>query len=273
MPAHYIGREPGVLDIFAKYSLKIPRIYSNILEYTRICSNILKYTRYFLIGRAWRSYGRAVWVGGRTNNPSQNMRSRKAIPMRVKVACTLYKLVQGVPLLLYSEQFAIGKSMCSGIIRDVVHAVNTEFQSEISFPCGNRLLTIMSNFQDFCGLPTVARTIDGTHIQIRKPYVGPEDYFYFKSAGYTIQMQAIVDRYKRFLDVAVGMPSSTHDSRMLRLTALYGQAEGGTVFDADTSVDIFSPYLLGDSGYPLKPWLMIPYRDGPGRMGNRSILE
>jgi hypothetical protein len=27
VPAHYIGREPGVLDIFSEYSLKIPRIY------------------------------------------------------------------------------------------------------------------------------------------------------------------------------------------------------------------------------------------------------
>jgi hypothetical protein len=30
--ADYTGREPGVLDIFSEYSLKIPRIYSNILD-------------------------------------------------------------------------------------------------------------------------------------------------------------------------------------------------------------------------------------------------
>jgi hypothetical protein len=42
--AHYAGREPGVLDIFSEYSLKIPQIYSNILEY-------------FFVERAWRSTG------------------------------------------------------------------------------------------------------------------------------------------------------------------------------------------------------------------------
>jgi hypothetical protein len=31
---------PGILDIFSEYFLKIPRIYSNMLEYTR----------YFLVG-------------------------------------------------------------------------------------------------------------------------------------------------------------------------------------------------------------------------------
>jgi hypothetical protein len=40
VPVHYAGREPGVLDIFFEYSLKIPRIYSNMLEYTQIYSNI-----------------------------------------------------------------------------------------------------------------------------------------------------------------------------------------------------------------------------------------
>jgi hypothetical protein len=32
VPTHYTGHEPGILDIFSKYSLKIPRIYSNILD-------------------------------------------------------------------------------------------------------------------------------------------------------------------------------------------------------------------------------------------------
>jgi hypothetical protein len=41
VPAHYTGPKPSVLDIFSTYSLKIPQIYSNMLEYTRIYSNIL----------------------------------------------------------------------------------------------------------------------------------------------------------------------------------------------------------------------------------------
>jgi hypothetical protein len=98
----------------------------------------------------------------------------------------------------------------------------------------------------------VAGAIDGTHIQIRKPYIGPEDYFYFKSSGYTMQMQAVVDWNKRFLDLAIGMPGSTHDSRMFRRSSLFQLVENGTLFYEDSNVDGFSPYLLGDAGYPLK---------------------
>jgi hypothetical protein len=38
--AYYPRRKPGALDIFSKYSLKISRVYSNMLEYTQIYSNI-----------------------------------------------------------------------------------------------------------------------------------------------------------------------------------------------------------------------------------------
>jgi hypothetical protein len=111
------------------------------------------------------------------------------------------------------------------------------------------------------------------HIHIRKPYVGPEDYFYFKTSGYSMRMQAVVDRNKRFLDLAIGMPGSTHDSCMLRRSSLFQQAESSALFDEGSNVAGFSPYLLGDSGYPLKHWLMMPYRDGPARAGHRSVLE
>jgi hypothetical protein len=103
--------------------------------------------------------------------------------------------------------------------------------------------------------------------------VGPEDYFYFKSSGYTIQKQAVVDRWKHFLDVAVGMLGSTHNSQILRRSALYQQAESGTLFEEGINVEGFTPYLLGDGGYLLKHWLMTPHRDGRGRAEQRSILD
>jgi hypothetical protein len=116
----------------------------------------------------------------------QDTKFRKAVPMRVRVACALYKLVHSASLLICSEQFAIGNSTVSGVLREVVHAVNIQFRSELSFPRGPRLVTVMNEFQEFCGLLGVAGAIDGSHVHIRKPYVGPEDYFYFKTSGYSI---------------------------------------------------------------------------------------
>lgn len=193
--------------------------------------------------------------------------------MRVRVACAIYKLVQGVSLLQCSELFAIGKSTVAGVLRDFVFAINTHFRQKIEFPRGEKLDNIAQDFLDLCGLPAVAGAIDGTHIHIRKPHVGPEDYYYFKNGSYTIQMQAIVDRDRRFLDVYVGMPGSTHDSRVLRRSSVYRMVRANTLFPEGLTFAGFRPYFLGDSGYPLLPWLMTPYRDGAGRAAPRSVLE
>ena len=110
----------------------------------------------------------------------------KVVPVRVRGAATIYKLVHGTSLLICFEQFAIGLSTLLGTLRDIVQAVNIYFWQEIQFPRGSHLQNVMRDFEEFCRLPVVAGAIDGTHIHIRKPYVGPEDYFYFKTSGYSM---------------------------------------------------------------------------------------
>jgi hypothetical protein len=74
----------------------------------------------------------------------------------------------------------------------------------------------MSDFQDWCGMLGVVSAIDGIHVEIKKPSIGPKDYYYFKSGGFSMQCQVVVDRHKRFLDVSVGMRGNTNDMRVLR---------------------------------------------------------
>ena len=52
----------------------------------------------------------------------------------------------------------------------------------------------MTKFQQFCGFLAIVGPIDGTHVHIQKSCVSPKDYLYFKSLGYTMQMQVVVDR-------------------------------------------------------------------------------
>ena len=100
---------------------------------------------------------------------------------------------------------------------------------------------------------------------ISKPRHGATNTYYFKSGGYTLNCQAVVDSNKRFLDLFLGMPGSTNDSRMLRRSSLHHLAMHGNLFDRVNGDDGFSPFLIGDSGYPLLPWLMVPHR-GPGQL-------
>jgi hypothetical protein len=199
----------------------------------------------------------------------QDTRYRLAIPVLVRVAVTLFKLTHGASLFVYSEMFVVGKSTCSIILRETVRAINDCLRHEIQWPSGERLQQTQHDFQQLCGLPAVVGAIDGTHITISKPKYGAEDYYYFKSGGYTLNCQAVVDSNKRFLDLYVGMPGSTNDARVLRRSSLYHLAMSQNLFDSRYVVHGFSPYLLGDSGYPLLPWLMVPHRN----VRNLSVLE
>jgi hypothetical protein len=199
----------------------------------------------------------------------QDTKYRLAIPVLVRLAVILFKLTHSASLFVCSEMFAVGKSTCSAIIRETVRAINDCLRHEINWPTGERLHQIQHEFQELCGLLAIVGAIDGMHISISKPRHGAQDYYYFKSGGYTLNCQAVVDNNKRFLDLYVGMPGSTNDARVLRRSSLYQLATSQNLFDARYAVDGFSPYLLGDSGCPLLPWLMVPHKN----VRNLSVLE
>ena len=118
----------------------------------------------------------------------------------------------------------------------------------------------IETFQDLSNLPNIVGAIDVSHITIKAPKDSAVDYF---SRNFIIQ--AVVNGQKLFLDFACGYPGSMHDARVLRRSAIFRRAEGGDILIAPT-VNIYGneigPYFVGDSAYPLSPWLMKPYPEG-----------
>ncbi|XP_052772677.1 uncharacterized protein LOC128211697 [Mya arenaria] len=91
--------------------------------------------------------------------------------------------------------------------------------------------------------------IDGTHIGINAPYEH-EEVFVNRKGVHSIIVQEVFDPLHRIIDVVVRWPGSVHDSRVLRESGLFDLFEGGHANGY---------YLLGDSGYPAKRWLLTPY--------------
>jgi hypothetical protein len=71
--------------------------------------------------------------------------------------------------------------------------------------------------------------------------------------------QVVVDNQLLIRDACVGWPGCTHDARVLRNSSLYTKAEAGLLMNNDE-------IIIADSAYPLKQWLITPFRDN-GRLG------
>ncbi|CAM5083781.1 unnamed protein product [Natator depressus] len=77
-------------------------------------------------------------------------------------------------------------------------------------------------------------------------------------------LQALVDHRGHFTDINVGWLGKVHDTRIFRNSGLFKKLQYGTFFPNHRMNidDIKRPIvILGDSAYPLLPWLMKPYTD------------
>jgi hypothetical protein len=72
----------------------------------------------------------------------------------------LYKLAHGVNILTCSELFAIGRSTVGRAIHEVVNSINVVFRSQISWPQGDELLQVMSDFKNWCHMPITTTLAD-----------------------------------------------------------------------------------------------------------------
>lgn len=66
-------------------------------------------------------------------------------------------------------------------------------------------------------------------------------------------LQVVCDDTLLLTNIYTGWPGSTHDARVLRNSELFTRAEAGSCIDPDK-------LIIGDSAYPLKPWLVTPFR-------------
>lgn len=123
-------------------------------------------------------------------------------------------------------------------------------QQFIIWPTNNIRQEVVDAFRRKANFPDVLGAIDGTHIKIRAPKENTDVHIHRK--GYhSIVLQGVCREDLRFTQVLAGWPGSCHDARVLRNSYLW---ENGIHLCGNG-------HLLGDGAYPLRTWLITPYRD------------
>ncbi|XP_067216809.1 uncharacterized protein [Linepithema humile] len=160
------------------------------------------------------------------------------------------------PLRTLGDRFDVSVSSIFRVIHRVVEWLLSRLDEEIKWPEGNDAILVTSQkFEAKRGIRKCIGAIDGTHIAIRRPVDHPRDYCNRKRF-FSIVLQGVVDADMKFTNIYCGEPGSLHDARVLRRSLLYDTAQNDmeNIFPNGTCI-------IGDSAYPLLPWLVPPFKD------------
>lgn len=123
----------------------------------------------------------------------------------------------------------------------------------VTWPLGERLLTVKGKFRRMAGMQNVIGAVDGTFINIKAPKEDPESYI-TRKCNYSMTLQAICDSDLKFTDVFVGFPGSVSDNRIFRNSDIYRQVRNNLLHYFPDG-----EFIIGDKAYPVLSWCIPPY--------------
>ena len=99
------------------------------------------------------------------------------------------------------------------------------------------------------GFPSVVGVIDCTHVPIKNPGGENGELFRNRKGFFSLNVQAVSNAEGEIINIVCRWPGSTHDSTIFNNSRLCSQFENGNIRGV----------LLGDSGYPCRPYLLTPF--------------
>lgn len=159
---------------------------------------------------------------------------RAPVRLRKQILITIWMLANPECIRSVSDRFDIRRSTCCEVYMRVCTAItNNLAQRFIDLSERNDARNTIQKFKEERGFPGILGAIDGIHIPIQAPFKDSEQYI-----------------------STCGFPGSVHDARVFRNSPLF--------VDAERNRDLLFPgnsHLIGDAAYPLKPWILTPYKD------------
>uniref|UniRef100_A0A034WKI8 Putative nuclease HARBI1 n=1 Tax=Bactrocera dorsalis TaxID=27457 RepID=A0A034WKI8_BACDO len=179
--------------------------------------------------------------------------SASELPIELQLKIVLYRLGSsgdGQSVRKVASLFGVGdggtiKNVTQRIFKAILRLKN-EF---LYWPNERERLEIVSATGK--EMPGCVGYIDGSEIKLAEAPVMQHEIYYSRKRQYSVKLQAICDYKLRIRQVTIGFPGSVHDAKIFSNCSLAKHPERFLST---------SQWVAGDSAYPLKPYLITPFR-------------
>ncbi|KAL3643095.1 hypothetical protein CASFOL_013910 [Castilleja foliolosa] len=172
----------------------------------------------------------------------------------IALAATLFRLSHSASFSSVARRFSLDSasacrafySVCKAIVENLGHLF--EFHSDI-----NRVIVGFG----WISLPNCCGVLGIERFELEDHLMGENE---------SLLVQALVDSEGRFLDVSAGWPGSNKPQHVLKMSKLFSGIEDSKEYLNGPSFELnygnsIPQYILGDSCYPLLPWLLTPFNE------------
>ncbi|GES76341.1 putative nuclease HARBI1 [Rhizophagus clarus] len=119
----------------------------------------------------------------------------------------------------------------------------------VKLPTDQARKFIHEGFKAIGCIEDIIGIIDGTHLILQNAPQKDKEVYFTRKKRYALHWQGIVDFRGIFISYDVGWPGSVHDARVYRHSSFYSN-RSFLIKEND--------FLIGDSAYPLSPFLIKP---------------
>ena len=185
------------------------------------------------------------------------------LSLKQKVLLCLKTLGSGSFQSTSKDFLKVAQPTVSKVLTQFVNSITTEASRCIYTPRSREEVAKKKHdFYQLAGFAGVIGCIDGSHIPIVAPQ---EDEFVFinRKGFHSINIQAVCNSNLFFRDVVARWPGSHHNSFIMEVSSLRNRFANNEFGD--------SCWLLVDSGYSLKKWLITPFGT-PISAGKKKLI-
>lgn len=187
---------------------------------------------------------------------------------RNQLLLALRYYANGSFLVVAGDFAGVSKSTASKTVRRVSQALANLRPNYIKMPQTPEDITqTKQKFFELARFPRCIGAIDCSHIKIVSPGGENAEIFRNRKQFFSLNVQTVFDADLKINNIVCRWPGSTHDSYIFRNSELCAQFEANQFGNS---------LLLGDKGYPVKPYLITPLnatRTPAEELFNESLIR